>query len=269
MLDAGCGTGGLVAALAETFPTTHFVGIDFSDESLSVARSNHGMIQNLEFQQHDLMEPLSAGDSYDIVTSIGVIHHLIDPSQGLSNINRVLHKDGSVILFLYGKYGRFREKLISDVLSRLAGDLDWTKRFDILDRFEQEDIWQTYLRERGTRFPWLPRFVKAWMKSRVLRRDPDYLKALATERADTFFNPIVHRYNLDDIYELLEVAGFEFHEINEAQLGNLKPSARLFKDPKLTKLYEGLNNLDRLAVAESMTLPRNYMFSARKVREIA
>lgn len=69
----GCGTGGLVRALAPLVRTAQ--GIDRSPQIVKVARETTRDLTNVVLQTRDLMDvrPVPA---YDAVTAIAVVHHL-------------------------------------------------------------------------------------------------------------------------------------------------------------------------------------------------
>src|SRR6478752_8184753 len=84
ILVAGCGT--LQAAYAAYMnPDDAVVGIDLSETSLAHERylqERHGL-DNLKLFKGDLLEVGSLGETFDVILSTGVLHHLADPGAGL------------------------------------------------------------------------------------------------------------------------------------------------------------------------------------------
>src|ERR1051326_5578515 len=56
---------------------------------------------------------------FDMVLSMGVIHHLSDPARGLRNLVGNLKEEGIIFLYIYGRHGgreRMRRKQILSLL---------------------------------------------------------------------------------------------------------------------------------------------------------
>ena len=84
VLDAGCGTG-RHAYLASRFGAREVVAVDLSG-AVEAARANLAALDNVHVVQGDLLRlPLrdaAAGGGFDLIYSIGVLHHLPDPQAG-------------------------------------------------------------------------------------------------------------------------------------------------------------------------------------------
>jgi SAM-dependent methyltransferase len=121
VLDAGTGTGSRLIEAAAALPKTHFIAVDVSEVSLSIAKeaaAERG-IRNVEFRLVDLTQEDIGPEQFDIGLSMGVIHHLSDPKRGLRNIVAKLCPGGIVFLYLYGRHGgeeRMRRKRIVSIL---------------------------------------------------------------------------------------------------------------------------------------------------------
>ena len=95
VLDAGCGTGGLLAALGRARPDLDLVGVEFdagacrSTRAKSNAAVARGTVQALCF----------ADSSFDAVIAADVLcHRLVDPLQALGEMRRVLRPGGMLVL---------------------------------------------------------------------------------------------------------------------------------------------------------------------------
>ncbi|MEU6795630.1 class I SAM-dependent methyltransferase [Nonomuraea wenchangensis] len=122
VLDAGCGTGHRLVALALQFPDTSFLGLDFSGSSLAVARElarRHGC-GNIEFEQGEI-GGAALGRRFDVITSTGVIHHLPDPAAGVTWLAGHLEPDGAMYTWFYHLYGEFDRLLERRLVRLLAG----------------------------------------------------------------------------------------------------------------------------------------------------
>lgn len=98
LADVGCGSGHALLILAEAFPASSFVGIDFSQEVLDVGakRANERGLDNVEFIALDAAE-IDMPEAFDIVMSFDAIHDQAHPDRVLSNIERALRPDGTYV----------------------------------------------------------------------------------------------------------------------------------------------------------------------------
>jgi release factor glutamine methyltransferase len=70
--DVGTGSGAIAIALAKHHPQARITAIDLSAEALAIARRNadkHGVQDRIQFLEGDLLAPLPAGASFDIIAS--------------------------------------------------------------------------------------------------------------------------------------------------------------------------------------------------------
>jgi SAM-dependent methyltransferase len=99
-LDVGCGMGrnsywpmiyGALGGLA----------IDVDDRSLSAARRTLASFPNVRVEKRSAYE-ISCLDEFDLVYSIGVIHHLEHPTRALAGMVRAAKPGGRVLIWVYG-----------------------------------------------------------------------------------------------------------------------------------------------------------------------
>jgi len=107
ILIAGCGTS-QAAKYALRWPAARVTGIDFSETSVrhTAHLKNTYQLDNLEVHQLPLEQARDLGTSFDQIVCTGVLHHLPDPSAGLSALRQVLKVDGVMHLMVYAPYGR-------------------------------------------------------------------------------------------------------------------------------------------------------------------
>ena len=93
--DIGCGSGYALRLLAEAFPKSTFVGFDFSDAGLEVARAEAAAagLTNVEFVAVDAAE-LNRPEDFDFITTFDAIHDQARPALVLSNIEQALKPNG-------------------------------------------------------------------------------------------------------------------------------------------------------------------------------
>lgn len=126
VLDAGCGTGSPLVAMAMTYPNADIVAVDFSKSSLDKARQLAGQnnVKNVRFYNLPIEQLPELGMTFDFVSASGVLHHLPDPAAGLKAIGRVLDPQGAVSVMLYGKYGRTGVYMLQEALKLVSGPED-------------------------------------------------------------------------------------------------------------------------------------------------
>jgi 2-polyprenyl-3-methyl-5-hydroxy-6-metoxy-1,4-benzoquinol methylase len=97
--DIGCGSGHAVNLLARAFPTSRFVGYDFSEEAIAAARSEAADwgLTNTEFVVRDVAE-LGVEEEYDVVTAFDAIHDQAHPARVLANIASALKPGGTFLM---------------------------------------------------------------------------------------------------------------------------------------------------------------------------
>lgn len=118
VLDAGCGTGAPLVAMALAYPNADIVGVDFSEASLQKARqlAQRFNVKNIRFFNLPIEQLPQLGMTFDFVISSGVLHHLPHPAVGLKAIGEVLDPQGAVSVMLYGQYGRTGIYMLQEAL---------------------------------------------------------------------------------------------------------------------------------------------------------
>ena len=108
VLVAGCGTGYEPLNLASIYPEARVVGVDLSGPSLAYARqkADEFGIGNVEFLQGDILDIDRIGEQFDLVSSVGVLHHMEDPLEGWQKLVNCLAPDGLMKIALYSETAR-------------------------------------------------------------------------------------------------------------------------------------------------------------------
>jgi ubiquinone/menaquinone biosynthesis C-methylase UbiE len=102
LLDAGCGTGNVLAAIKKMHRDIKCIGIDFSPAMLGYAKKKLPLVH---FRQLSLNEKLPFPDKYfDVVTCIKVLFAVPDPEYTVKELKRVL-KDGGTLIIASPKEG--------------------------------------------------------------------------------------------------------------------------------------------------------------------
>ena len=99
VLDIGCGSGGAMCLLAETFPASRFSGYDFCDEAIEAARreAKRLTVDNARFETRDIAA-LGEPESYDLITAFDVIHDQKDPAAVLREVHAALRPEGTYLM---------------------------------------------------------------------------------------------------------------------------------------------------------------------------
>ena len=103
-LDAGCGKGRYTRFLAP-----HLDGLVALDGSSAVeaAARNLKSFGNVLVVRADLRTVPVAPGSIDLVTCLGVLHHLDDPRAGFRSLVRLLAPSGRILVYLYSRPAHF------------------------------------------------------------------------------------------------------------------------------------------------------------------
>jgi cyclopropane fatty-acyl-phospholipid synthase-like methyltransferase len=99
VMDVGCGSGRALNLLARTFPNSHFVGYDFSEDAISGARSEatEHATTNVRFEVRDAAA-LREEARYDLITTFDAIHDQAKPAAVLKGIAAALRADGVYLM---------------------------------------------------------------------------------------------------------------------------------------------------------------------------
>lgn len=103
VLDAGCGKGRHVL-LADEFGAAHIVGLDLSS-AVDVARRQTAHRRTIDIVQGNLLEPPLAEGAFDLIYSIGVIHHVPEPARAIQSLALRLRPGGTLHVWVYGYEG--------------------------------------------------------------------------------------------------------------------------------------------------------------------
>lgn len=99
ILDAGCGTGRFVEVVNKY--GGHIVGIDMS-HSVNAAAKN---VPGAEVLQADIMNLPFKEESFDIIFSLGVIHHTYNTEQAFGELAKLVKPGGKLAVWVYSDEG--------------------------------------------------------------------------------------------------------------------------------------------------------------------
>lgn len=257
--DAGCGSGQRILGVASEFPASHFTCVDICGHSLELAKkqAQKNGIKNVTFRQANLME-FDENEKYDIVTSVGVIHHLNDPEKGLSTISRLLADEGILIVLIYhtyGEYDRMLKRRIVQILNR-NGSIDNGKRI---------------MNEIGYTLP--KNQYGAYGYNSNLTENDNISKDL-----DVYYHPRVFTYTFETGIELFKKTAVDWVAINSVNslsgsffISSSQPvepyalnPAEYLKTDYLLSIYNELPLMDKFGILESLIRPTAFSLVAGK-----
>ncbi len=107
VLIAGCGTGNQVIG-ASRYKNAAITAIDLSSSSLAYAirKSMEYGMGNVKFKQMDLLDVAELESIFDVIECGGVLHHMDNPSDGLTALVQQLKPGGYIKLGLYSEIAR-------------------------------------------------------------------------------------------------------------------------------------------------------------------
>lgn len=96
ILDVGCGPGSITSGLAQLVPQGKVIGIDQSEKTLQIARSQVDLPSNCLFQIGDALHTEFADDTFDVVHTSQVLVHLSNSVSALKEFHRILKPGGFI-----------------------------------------------------------------------------------------------------------------------------------------------------------------------------
>lgn len=215
ILVAGCGTGQHAIQTASSFVNSTVTAIDLSTASLSYAKrkTNEFNIKNIKFINSDILEFNSPNKKFDLIESVGVLHHMEKPVDGFISLRKNLSDDGLMKIGLYSNKAR---KSIYEIQKNLYLKKEIKDQNKLVK--ERKRI-VDYINETGT--------------CRDILMFSDFYNL--SEFKDLFFNECEHSFNLNEIIELLKKCKLNFINL-DINVNTLKLSGFSGKKPRSNDL---------------------------------
>ncbi|MEQ8426906.1 MAG: class I SAM-dependent methyltransferase [Gammaproteobacteria bacterium] len=103
VLDIGCGNGYVLSRYARNGAEVY--GVDITEKALTLTKKRFELMDlPCVLEQTDGDSLPFSDNTFDIVSSMGVLHHIENPSPMVQEIHRVLKPGGRFILMLYYKW---------------------------------------------------------------------------------------------------------------------------------------------------------------------
>lgn len=100
ILECGCGGGQHTLFVAPY--AKHITAVDLN--TTDIAKERNKQFDNVEFVEDDIAT-MNLGKQFDIVFSIGVVHHTDDPDKTAANLAKHVKPGGKLILWIYSEEG--------------------------------------------------------------------------------------------------------------------------------------------------------------------
>lgn len=104
VLDAGCGMGRYTTLVGQLGAAV--IGLDVSEAAEAAAQ----LWNNAVFVRADIASPPFAPESFDVVYSLGVLHHLPDPLRGFKTCFDLVKPGGLLLVWVYSEHGGLLRK---------------------------------------------------------------------------------------------------------------------------------------------------------------
>jgi len=262
-LDAGCGTGQRVLDIAKCFTKAKFVGVDFSESSITIAKeqAEHDNVKNIDFYCHDILT-YQSNIKYNIININGVLHHIQNSRDAIKNLSLNLAEDGLLVAWCYNKYGEFNRMINRDMLLTLLGE----KRSDYQSGIELMKDMNMSISEN--------RYGKSY--GNVLSEHDKLIK-----NVDAFLNPYVRTFTFLELIQQYKDSGLDWiavEQVNFEDCGflislNENESKQFWilniknymQSDIAYKYYTNLTKLEKLHVIELLIKPTGFTVFAGKM----
>jgi SAM-dependent methyltransferase len=133
ILIAGAGTGRQVARVRRDCPDARIVAVDLSRASIAYAMRALAElgVAGVRFLEADILDLGRLGETFDMVQSVGVLHHMQDPLAGWRVLSGLTRPGGTMKIGLYSERGRAAVRACRRVIAKegVAATPDGIARF--------------------------------------------------------------------------------------------------------------------------------------------
>ena len=125
ILVAGVGLGDDIINMAfflKKYKNTKLLGIDISSTALDICKKRIEKydLNNIELIEMSLLDlNVNIHGKFDLIICIGVLHHLVNPVDGINSLKNVMEDDGFMNIMVYGKYGRTGIYQMQDLMKKI------------------------------------------------------------------------------------------------------------------------------------------------------
>ena len=238
VLVAGCGTGKHLLEVRGRYAGARVLGIDLSRASLGFAarKLREAGADDVALRRVDLLTLDAAAHQYDVIESVGVLHHLEDPLAGWRVLTDCLRPGG---LMRIGLYSRAARQAIDE--ARAAIDFDVSPDTEGL-RMAREHLIASGA-DQGTP-------LAGWRDFYSLH-----------EFRDLVFHPQEHRFSVAELADAMSGLGLEFLGFD---ISSPDVTARFVEANPGPEARVELGAWERFEAENPTTFSGMYIFWARK-----
>ena len=199
VLVAGCGTGQHAITTATKYTNSFVTAIDLSLNSLSFAKrkAQELGIENIDFIQMDLLDLQYYEKQFDIIESVGVLHHMDKPYEGWKILYNILNTNGLMMIGLYSKLAREHIERTRNKIKNLEIEINDKNIINLREEIINSDT----------------------KDNKLIKLSPDFY-SLSSLR-DLLFHIQEHRFNINEIKNFLEKINLKFCGFENKELINL------------------------------------------------
>lgn len=233
ILDAGCGSGVGTEYLVHLNPQAQVTGIDLSAGTLAVAmeRCRRSGADRVQFHQLSITDVDQLPGQFDLINSVGVLHHMPDPVRGIQSLATKLAPGGLLHIFVYAALGRWEIQLMQEAIALLQGN----RRGDYADGVNVG-------RQIFAALPEANRLVKREKERWAMENHRDECFA------DMYVHPQEIDYTIDTLFNLIDASGLNFLGFSNPRNWQLEPL--LDKQPELMERAAHLSVRQRYRLIE-------------------
>ena len=121
ILDAGCGRGDLIKLLSREYSNSKIIGIDYSKDSVKIAKETLRDEQNIEILHADITFIPIKSNSVDYIFCLDIVEHLYPEqlNKAVKEMRRILKTGGKILIHTFPiKYMNEVSRIILKVLNR-------------------------------------------------------------------------------------------------------------------------------------------------------
>jgi tetratricopeptide (TPR) repeat protein/SAM-dependent methyltransferase len=239
LLIAGCGTGRHAILTAQRFRGARVLAVDLSLNSIAYAirKTQELGITNIDYAHADILKLDELTRTFDIIESVGVLHHLADPFAGWRTLLSRLRPGGFMHLGFYSRLARRHVVRAREFVAARG----YASTADDIRRFRR-DLAAT---DMAAEWQWLSKMTDFYSTS---------------ECRDLVFHVQEHRLTLEQIESFIAESGLNFigFEVDPRVLHQYR--TRFTGDPAATSL----RNWARFEADNPDTFAGMYQFWVQK-----
>jgi len=204
ILEIGCGAGPYLDISAREYGAKHIIGVDLS-RAVDAAYENVGNLKNVTIIQANLFYLPFKNATFDLIYSLGVLHHTPNTKDAFNAITPFLKQKGLASIWLYGKYWERKIKNQNWIRKNLTSKLS-SKQLFIFSKIASY-LYYLYL---------IPILGDGLRERIPIAMDKD-IEVRQLNIFDMYSPTYINYHYLDEVYEWFVEDGFE----------NIKPSKYL------------------------------------------